>query len=268
MNFLQIDRAISGIQPDIVFSIFGYPISNTTLLLSFLALIIFLFSYFGVRKFVWNPTRVQAVFEILYEGIVGLIDQITGNKKLSEKILPLIGALLVFIGLSNLVGLIVPGLTSITYDGISIFRTPTSDFNTTFALAVSCILITHIVSIIDWGFFGHIGKFLQFKEIYQGFKKSPGEGAMAIVGFFIGLLDIIGEFAKIIALSLRLFGNMYAGEVLMLVIFGGLAYFLPSLWVAMSLLSAVVQAIVFSLLVAAYYTLAIKPPDQIEVEVK
>jgi len=264
MNFLQIERGISGIQPDIVFNIFGYPISNTTLLLSFLFVLLSLYSYFGIRKFTWQGSKAQTLVEMLYEGIVGLIDQITGNRTLSENILPLIGTLLIFIGLSNLIGLVVPGLTSITYDGVSIFRTPTSDFNTTFALAVACILLTHIVSIRDWGLFGHLGKFFQFKEIYLGFKKSPGEGGMAIVGFFIGLLDIISEFAKIIALSLRLFGNMYAGEVLMIVIFGGLAYFLPSLWIAMSLLSAVVQAVVFSLLVAAYYTLAVKPIAEVE----
>lgn len=259
MNFLQIERSITGIQPEIIFRIYGFPFSNTTLLLILLATFLFIVSYFGVSSFKSIPTKIQALVEMLYEGIVSLITQITGSIKLSTQILPLIGALLVFIGLSNLIGLLVPGLTSITYEGISIFRTPTADFNTTFSLAVACILLTHLVSIRDWGFLGHLGKFLQFKEVYLGFKKSPKEGGMAIVGFFIGLLDVVGEFAKVVALSLRLFGNMYAGEVLMLVIFGGLAYILPSLWVAMSLLSAVVQAVVFSLLVAAYYTLAVKP---------
>ncbi len=259
MNFLQIERGISGIEPDVIFRIGNFPISNTTLLLSFIALVLFLFSYFKISKYVWNPTRGQALAEMFYEMILGLVNQITGSRRLAEKILPLIGALIVFIGISNMIGLIVPGLTSITYDGISIFRTPTSDFNTTFALALGCILLTHVVSIMDYGFFGHIGKFLKFKEIYLGFKSGIGNGFMAIVDFFIGALDIVGEFAKIIALSLRLFGNMYAGEVLMVIIFGGLAFALPALWMAMSLLSAVVQAIVFSSLVTAYYTLAVKP---------
>lgn len=263
MNFLQIERGISGIQPDVVFRIMGFPISNTTMLLSFIALVIFLFSYFKIRKFVWNPSKTQAIFEMLYEGIFGLVNQITGSRKLTETILPLIGTLMVFIGLSNLIGLIVPGLTSITYDGLSIFRTPTSDFNTTLGLAVACIAITHVASIKDWGLLGHLGKFFQVKEIYLGFKQSPGAGAMAIVGFLIGLLDVIGEFAKIIALSLRLFGNMYAGEVLMVIIFGGLAYALPALWMVMSLLSAVVQTVVFSSLITAYYALSVKPSGEV-----
>lgn len=264
MNFFQIERSISGIQPDVIFRVFGFPFSNTTLFLLLLAVSLFFFSFVFIRKFKWTPTKAQSLIEILYEGIFGLIHQITGSKKLTENIIPLIGTLIIGIGLSNLIGLIVPGLTSITYDGVSIFRTPTSDFNTTFALAVTCIVITHVISIIDWGFFGHIGKFFQFKEIYLGFRKSPKDGAMAIVGFLIALLDIIGEFAKIISLSLRLFGNMYAGEVLLVIIFGGLAYFLPSLWMTMSLLSGVVQAIVFSSLVTAYYALSAKPVEDVE----
>ncbi len=262
MDFLQIQRGISGIQPDVVFSIMGFPISNTTLLLSFIALVVFIFSYFKIRKCVWNPSKTQAIFEMIYEGIFGLVNQITGSRKLTENILPLIGTLMVFIGLSNLIGLVVPGLTSITYDGLSIFRTPTSDFNTTLGLAVACIVITHVASIKDWGLLGHLGKFFQFKEVYLGFKESPGKGGMAIVGLLIGMLDVIGEFAKIIALSLRLFGNMYAGEVLMVIIFGGLAYALPALWMAMSLLSAVVQTVVFSSLVTAYYALSVKSSEE------
>lgn len=262
MNFLQIERGISGIQPDVIFRISNFPISNTTLLLVFIALIIFLFSYFKITKYVWTPSKGQALTEIFYDAIYGLVNQITGSKKVTETILPLIGTLVVFIGISNIIGLVVPGLTSITYDGISIFRTPTSDFNTTLGLAVACVLITHVASIKDWGLLGHLGKFFQVKEIYLGFKQSPGAGSMAIVGFLIGLLDIIGEFAKVIALSLRLFGNMYAGEVLMVIIFGGLAYALPALWMVMSMLSAVVQTVVFSSLITAYYALSVKPSEE------
>jgi F-type H+-transporting ATPase subunit a len=71
-------------------------------------------------------------------------------------------------------------------------------------------------------------------------------------------LDIVGELAKIVSLSLRLFGNMYAGDVLMAILIGSFAYFVPSLWLAMSMLSSVVQAIVFTSLVTVFYTLSVK----------
>jgi len=146
--------------------------------------------------------------------------------------------------------------------GSQIFRTPTADFNTTFGLAFGSIFIIQLVGIKEWGLFGHIGKFLQFKEVFLGFKKGFSFGSTALISFFVGLLDIIGEIAKVISLSLRLFGNMYAGEVLTIVLFGSLAYLLPSLWLAMGLLSAVVQAMVFGSLVTVYYAMALKPDEE------
>ncbi len=260
MNFFQIQRDISGIQPDIIFNIFNYPVSNTTLLI--LLIMIVLVLVFAFRKYKIIPSKFQALFELFYEVVFSLVHQVTGNKKVAERVFVITATIFLYLMLTNLVGIYVPGLTSITYDGISVFRTPTSDFNTTFGLAVGMILLTHLVSIKDFGFFGHVGKFLQFKEVYVGFRKSPAEGGMAMVGFFVGILDVVGEFAKIIALSLRLFGNMYAGEVLATVIFGGLAFALPALWSGMSTLSGIVQAVVFGLLFTAYYSASVKHPEE------
>ena len=85
---------------------------------------------------------------------------------------------------------------------------------------------------------------------------------MAIIDFLIGLLDIISEFAKVISLSLRLFGNMYAGEILASILLGAFALMVPAPWLAMNLLVAVIQAIVFGSLCAAYYTLAVQNDEE------
>lgn len=262
MHFLKIERAITGIKSEIIFRAFGIPFSNSTLLIMLIAAILLLIYFFSIRKFSFKPGKFQTAAELTYESIISLVNQITESTYHSKKIMPLIGALLVYIGISNLISTVLPGLTSITWNGASIFRTPTADFNTTFGLAFGSIAITHIASIVDWGILGHFSKFFQFKEIYLGFKKSFSDGAIALIGFFVGLLDIVGEIAKVISLSLRLFGNMYAGEVLTIVLFGAMAYALPSLWMVMGLLSAVVQAIVFGSLVAVYYTLSVKPEKE------
>ncbi|MFM7088762.1 MAG: F0F1 ATP synthase subunit A [Candidatus Paceibacterota bacterium] len=267
MEFFQLQRAISGVNPDIVFKIGGYPISNSTMLIAFVGLVFLFFSLVVIRKFSIIPrSRLQSVTEIAYEGVFGLIDQVTGDKRVTVKVFPIAAALFFYIITANLISTVLPGLTSITYDGISLFRTPTSDFNTTFGLALGAIILTHVVSIRDWGLFGHLGKFFQIMPIIKGFKKSASEGGMAIVGFFVGILDIVGEIAKVISLSLRLFGNLYAGEVLMVVIFGGLAYFLPAIWMAMSTLSGIVQAVVFCLLFTSYYTSSLRPIEDVPEE--
>lgn len=197
---------------------------------------------------------------MVIEAMINLISQITGNKKTAENIFPLIATIFMYVAISNLIGMI-PGIMSIQFNGASIFRAPTTDFNTTFGLALGCVVVLNIISISDWGFFGYLGKFFKLKEIIVGFKKSIGDGMMSIVDFFIGILDIIGEFAKVVSLSLRLFGNMYAGEVLSTLMLGAFAYFVPIAWSAMSLLSGVVQAIVFGSLVTAYYMLSIKEEE-------
>ena len=162
-----------------------------------------------------------------------------------------------FFGVSNLIGLI-PGVTAFTYNGAPLLRTPTNDFNMTFSIALAMIILTQVVSIKEFGLFGHLGKFIKVKEVIVGFRHGFKSGIMSIVDFVLGLLDIISEIAKVFSLSLRLFGNMYAGEVLMVVLLGAFAVAVPSIWLAMNLLVGVLQAMVFGALTAAYYGLAVQ----------
>ncbi len=257
----RLSREIPNVSPETIFEIGGFKIANSTML-SFLILVIFtILAIFVFRKFKERGTKFQYVIEMAYESILGLVKQITGSKKHAIIIFPLIGALVFYIMTSNLIGLI-PGLSTITYDGKAIFRSPTSDFNTTFGLALGCVILLQFVSAKDFGFFGHLGKYFKFKEIFIGFKNGISSGIMSLIEFAIGLLDIIGEFARVVSLSLRLFGNMYAGEVLATLILGAFAYFVPLVWTAMSTLSGVIQSIVFGSLVASYYILSVKAEEE------
>ena len=254
---LRITRDISAVDPDIIFNIGNWKVANSTLFSIFIMLVFAIVCFVAYKKYAARPGKIQTGFEAIFEAMENLIAQITGSKKTASIIFPVIATVFIYIATANLIGMI-PGLTTITYNGISIFRSPTSDFNTTFGLAFAAVIVLQIVSIRDFGFFGHLNKFFKVKEVVAGFRKSFGDGLMSLVDFSIGLLDIIGEFAKIVSLSLRLFGNMYAGEVLSTLILGAFAFFLPITWSAMSLLSGIVQAIVFGSLVTSYYMLSAK----------
>jgi len=260
MNFFQISRPIDPVFSETVFRIAGFPINNSTLFGFFILLLLAFFCFFFISRFAIKPGTIQVIVELLYESMENLLSQITGDKKGARALMPFIGALFVFIGLSNLLGM-VPIITSITFDNILIFRSPTSDFNTTFSLAVAAIIVIQLLSIRSFGFLGYLGKFLRFKEVYLGFRKGISDGLVAIINLFVGLLDIIGEFSKAISLSLRLFGNVYAGIVLSTIALGALAYLLPSVWLALGLLFGIVQATVFGSLVAVYYVLAMKSEE-------
>jgi F-type H+-transporting ATPase subunit a len=235
----------------------NFKITSSTFTSFFILILFILFSIFVIKKYKIKPNKSQSIVEILIESMSNFITQITGHEKYTKVLFPLIAAIFLYVGISNLISLI-PIITSVTIGDISIIRSPTADFNTTIGLALSSVILINIIGMRDWGFFGHLGKFFKFKELYIGFKGGIKSGMMAFIDFLIGLLDIIGEIAKIASLSLRLFGNMYAGEILALLILGAFAYVIPLLWTAMSLLSAIIQALVFGSLVTAYYMLAIK----------
>lgn len=248
------------VQPETVFSIANIPITNA-MLTNILVLIIFIVLAIVVSKRKRTvPNTFFVLLETTTESFINLLQQITGKRKTALQLLGLVGTIFLYMGVSNLI-LLIPGISSFLYDGVSLFRTPTNDFNTTFSIAFAVIIITNIMSIRVFGVFGHLGKFFKFKEVYQGFKSSIGDGMLAIIDFLIGLLDIISEIAKVVSLSLRLFGNMYAGEVLAAILLGAFAIIIPAPWLAMNILVGVLQALVFGALTAAYYTLAVEVVD-------
>jgi len=258
---LGFERALTSIQPDIVFTIGNFRVANSTLMIVLLALLFLAFGIFAVRKFSLKPGILQSAVEMIYESIVGLVTQITNNREHAKKIFPIIAAILVYFAVANVIA-IIPGLTDITYNGVAIFRTPTSDFNTALGVSLASVVALNIISFRSYGFIGYLGTFFNLKGVYRGFRKSIMDGFIGLVDLFVGLLNIIGEIAKVVSLSFRLFGNVYAGQVLAIIIMGALAYGLPVVWTVMSSFTGILQGMVFASLVAVYYTLALKPVEK------
>lgn len=264
MNFLQVQSEIISVRPETVFSIGAFDVTNSIVMGVFITILLTLFVVYTRRRLTLNPSKTQSVLEMAVEGMLYLVEQITADRKKAEKLLPLIGTIFVFFMISNLITLI-PGVGSITYNGVPVFRGPTNDFNMTFSVALAIVILSQIMSIKHFGVFGHLGKYFKFKELFQGFKKGIGTGMVALIDFLIGLLDIISELAKVFSLSLRLFGNMFAGEILLALLLGAFAFVVPTVWLGMNLLVGVIQAIVFGALSAAYYTMAVSDPVAEEV---
>lgn len=262
MEFLTIQRNIPGIDPIFLFDIFGFPISASTLMIFLIILLFIIFAIVVMRSFKISPTSFQVFFEMIYEGVINMLDEITNDKKRSKIIFPLIASLFFYLLVANIIGL-VPGISELTLNGKQMFQTTTADFNTTFGLALASIIVINIISIREWGFFTFLGKFFKIKEVVQGFKKGMGEGAISLVDLFVGILDIVGEIAKVISLSIRLFANMYAGQILAIILLGAFAYIIPGIWYGMNIFVGALQAMVFAVLVAAYYMLAIKPEEKV-----
>ena len=266
--------ALPPLAAEQIFHIGSIPITNA-MVNSFAALVIFVvFAFFinlGVKKYYTRnkaPKGVLNFFESILEFLLASIDNVTKDRKKTLKFLPIVGSLFFFILVSNWMGLI-PGTGSLgiyqlhngSVELIPLFRPANTDLNMTLAMAVFAVASSHILGIMAIGFFKYANKFIKLGDIYFALKSlSPIKIMTAVIEFFVGLIEVFSEIAKMVSLSLRLFGNIFAGEVLLTVLaglIGGLgAYGIPLPFMALELLVGAVQATVFSMLTLVYLTIA------------
>lgn len=254
-----------GVEADTLGHIFNWPISNTTTFLFFTLISFLIFSY-SIKSFKAVPTFFQSIVEILLESIEKLIDSLTGGKK--DRNLELfypIAAIFLIVGSINIVGSF-PIITQFTWtEGghfVPLFRKATSDINVTFPLALTIVLSMQFFGVKNWGFFGYFKRFLPLHLVWAGAKEGVGAFFLALIELFVGLLEFVSEIVKVISLSLRLFGNMFAGEILLAILTGIFAIGLPAVWLGFDFLVAIIQTIVIGCLTAVYYILVVKEEGQ------
>lgn len=194
--------------------------------------------------------RTITIVELLCDGVINLAAEVMHDRKKAMKYAPFLLTLFLFIMFNNWAGLL-PGVGSIKYHGEPLLRAWTSDLTGTLALSISSIIIIQVYSLRE----------LKFKGVLTHyFSTQPWNP----INLFVGLLELLGEFTRVASLALRLFGNIFAGEVLLLVLasitgVGSPASTLP--FIFMELFIGFVQAFVFTTLVIVYLTLATTHPE-------
>lgn len=260
-SFFQVHEAIPSIDAPILGSFGPFAIATSTMTVMLITVLVVGLCSLLVRAKVL-PGKVQHVLEMLYENILSFIASILGSKEKAEKVTPFVGSLMIYLLIANLLPMM--PLVSSFYvtngagEHVTLFRGATTDFNTTFGLALAVVVMMQILGMKEQGVFGYLSHFIQIKQVVKGFSKGFGEGMVAIIGFFVGLIEIVSELAKTLSLSLRLFGNLFAHEVLTVILLGAFAYGVPALWMGMGVLVGIVQSIVFVALVTVYYSLVLK----------
>lgn len=272
-----------SLAPDVIIPLFadGNGITNTLLCTWLSIIVLAVFFYFGTRnKGSFIPTRFQAVVEMMVEYLLGLVDSVVGDKEKGRKFFPLVATFFIFILTANLLD-IFPGVDTIgqvhithalnnqPYLGIfpqnqpllGIFlfgdisnqmipwiRPATSDLNLTFAMALVSVITCQVFGFVTLGPKEHLFKYFNFPALRKG-----GAG---IIEFVVGLIEIVSEVARIISFSFRLFGNIFAGSIL-LAVFGFLLPFVSTIiFIPFELFVAGVQALVFALLTLVFLEIA------------
>ena len=249
-----------------IFHIGNFTVTNS-ILNSWIAVFVIILLSLAIRgKAKEIPRGIQNAFEMVIEGFLGIFDSVTGSRKHSLKFFPIVFSFFVFILVNNWLGLL-PGIGSIgtyaVHNGekvfIPLFRGGTADLNTTLALALIGVVTSHIFGIVTIGAWNYFNKFINIKaflEIPKKFKKEPTIAIINPIKFFVGLIEIAGEMAKVASLSFRLFGNIYAGEVLLASMAALFAFGLPVPFMFLEVVVGLIQALIFSVLVLAYLTMS------------
>lgn len=250
----------------------GFTVTNS-LINSWMAVaILVIFFVLAGKKMKKIPRGIQNLFEIILEQALSLADSITGNRKKSEKLLPITLALFLFILVNNWLGLL-PGMGTIGFveeEGghnlfIPFFRGGTADINTTLALALIAVVGSHVMGVITVGAWGHLNKFVNLKALAEIPGKIKNDVSIVLVNpikAFVGIVEFIGEIAKIASLSFRLFGNIFAGEVLLASMMALFAFFLPLPFMFLEIIVGLIQALIFSLLTLVFMTIAMESHEE------
>ncbi len=195
---------------------------------------------FVSRKIKRNPGKLQNIVEIIIDGMIDFFTTIAGSREGALRFFPIAATIFLFVLASNWMG-ILPGIGSIgIYETsgsettfVPLFRSVYSDINMTLALALIVVVLSHLYGLFSVGAKRHLGKFIILK--------SP-------LAFYTGILEIISEFSKIISLSFRLFGNIFAGEVLLIIVGSLVPYVATVPFLGLELFVGFIQAIIFATL--------------------
>lgn len=290
-----------SISAEKVFDVMGFPVTNALLLSFVTVFILLGLAVLVRRKISLVPGKIQSVFELFMEELLSIMDSVLGKRSISEKYFPLIATIFLFILVSNWLGLFplgaleiklpeeqvkavviaetappgpepvlppdesqppVPeeaGEGQVTPEGgevlpleekiehyVPLFRAPAADLNFTIALAIISVFGVNFFGVTAIGFYRHFNKFFTLKN--------P-------IFTFVGLLEFVAEFVKIISFSFRLFGNVFAGEVLLMIVGFLVPYILPLPFLALEIFVGFIQAFIFSMLTMVFVAMAVAEPS-------
>ena len=238
-----------SLRPEIIGTLFGISVSNSLILSLITASFLVGGGFLAVRSLRMIPGKAQNFIEALLEGILTFMGQALGGKEQAKKFFPLVATIFLFILFNNWIG-VLPGTGSVGFyeehagerSFVPLLRSANSDLNTTFALALISVIAIQWYGIRKLGFMRHISKFLVFT-------KGP-------IHFFVGILELIGELAKVLSFSFRLFGNIFAGEVLLLIIMTLVPVIAPLPFIMLEFFVGFIQALVFAMLTLIFLKIA------------
>ncbi|MCB0166871.1 MAG: F0F1 ATP synthase subunit A [Anaerolineae bacterium] len=289
--FLPVARPPTSLSAESLFHLGPLNVTNSMLTAWVCTILIALFFYMATSKMQLKPSGSQNFVEFLVESIYNLTESVSGPRDVS-KFFAIPTTIFIFVLVTNFFGLLI-GVPLINFGLcreehhteqveaveeaappaeeshggwstceagqhiIPFFRAPAADLNFTLSLALITQIAAWTFGFTALGFAGYMSKFF----IFEGFKKAKTgfEYVLGGIDFLVGLIELLSEFVKIIAYTFRLFGNIFAGEVMLVVIMFLVPLFVVTPLIGFEIFVNFIQAFVFYILSVAFYTIAVKP---------
>lgn len=223
------------------------PVTNSLLATWVTMVVLIVLAALATARMEVVPRGWQNLVEAVIEGFYGLVESVAGPER-APRFFPLVMTIFLFVLASNWLGL-VPGFGSLGFETVHegehhlvpLFRAATTDLNTTFALALTSVAAAQYFGLAALRL-GYVGKFITLRDF-------P-------IGTFVGILELISELAKIFSFSFRLFGNIFAGHVLLAVIIFLVPWVAALPFLGLELFVGLVQAFIFAMLSLVFFTMA------------
>lgn len=232
--------------PEQLGTLWGIPITNTLITSWIVIALLVLIAFTIGSRLTMTPSRFQTLFEWLVAFIYDYVADILESRELARRFFPLLITLFLFIFTANLIEF-TPGIGSVGFfhaggEFAPLLRSVNTDLNVTLALAIIAFMVIEITGIALLGVWKYGSKFINLR--------SP-------IGFIVGIIELFSEIARLISFSFRLFGNILAGEVLILVAIYFIPYVGPVPLMAFEVFVGFIQAAIFALLTLFFIKIAI-----------
>lgn len=243
-------------------TIFGFPVTNTLLMSWIVVALLVVMAIILRSRLSMIPGRFQTFIETLVGFVYDYIADTLGSREKARRFFPLLMTIFLFIATANLIEF-TPGIGSLGFfhpstgsgqvaEFVPLLRSMNTDLNVTLALAIIAVIFIEIAGIVALGFFRYAGKFINFRGHTIGER---------MLNFVVGLIELVSEVSRLVSFSFRLFGNIFAGEVLLAVAAYFVPYVLPSFLMSFELFVGVVQGAVFALLTLFFLKMAMAEPS-------
>ena len=269
-SFMAVPKPQVELSSGVVSNVAGFSITNTLLASWLTVIVLAIVFYVCTRKMKLIPGRLQNLAEMAVEALLNFVKSAAGEKH-ARLLFPVVATIFIYV-ITNAYLALLPFFGTIVVTGqggtaVPLFRAANTDINVPLSIAVMSFIFVEFWGMRSLGAFHYLGEFFNFSRIGQGIRElftgkirpAINNIAFGFINLFVGILEVFSHLIRIISFTFRLFGNMTAGEMLLLVS----AFLIPLIFTipfyGLELLIGFIQALIFAGLTLVFGAIAVAP---------